>query len=85
MVAAVVVVLASAVVGVLADVQNLRKRCHRGGLSAVDLLKESGIDRFAVASNATAIQMKGGGQEVFVACHDVGQVAEGLGLSLIHI
>ena len=78
MVAAVVVVLAPVMFGVLAAVPNVCKRRHRGGLSAVDLLQKSGVDRLAVLADPTVIKAKGFRQEVFVACHDVGKVAERL-------
>ena len=79
MVAAAVVVLASAVVLALAGVPNVCKAGHRGGLLAVDFAQEVGIDRAAVAVHAAAVQLEGLGQEAFVAGHDVCQVAESLG------
>ena len=79
MVAAVVVVLASAVVGVLTAVPDVRKVCHRGGLSAVEPFQEPGVDRSAVAADAASVEVQCACQEVFVACHDVCEVSERLG------
>ena len=78
MVAAVVVVLASAVVCVLAAVPDIRKPCQGGWLFAVDLVKEVWVDRPAVAVHSAAVKGKCIGEEAFVACHDVGEVSEGL-------
>ena len=78
MVAAVVVVLAPAVVLTLAAVPDVRKLRHRAGLFAVQLVEEPRVDRAAVVAHAAAVKVKGIRQEVFVACHDVGEVAEGL-------
>jgi len=78
MVAAVVVVLASAVGGSVAGVPHIGKVGHGAGLFAVDLGKEVGVDRAAVAADSAGINVEGGGQKAFVAGHDVDQVAEGL-------
>ena len=78
-VAAVVVVLAPVVFGILAAVPNVCKRRHRGRFPAVDLLQKSGVDRLAVLADPTVIKAEGFRQEVFVACHDVGKVPKGLG------
>ena len=83
MVAAAVVVLAPAVVLALAAVPDVRKLRHRAGLFAVQLVEEPRVDRAAVVAHAAAVKVKGIRQEVFVARHDVGEVAEGLrGVSL---
>ena len=79
MVAAVVVVLASAVVGVLAAVPNISQGCHGGGFSVVQPFQESGVNRAAVAADAASVEVQCACQEVFVACHDVGEVSERLG------
>ncbi len=79
MVAAVVVVLASAVVGVLAAVPNISQGCHGGGFSVVQPFQESGGNRAAVAADAASVEVQCACQEVFVACHDVGEVSERLG------
>ena len=78
MVAAVVVVLVSAVGSTVAGVPNVRQLCHGGGLLAVDLVKEGGVDHPAVGTHPTVVDCEGVGEELFVACHDVRQVAEGL-------
>ena len=83
MVSAVVVVLASAVGGVVACVPNVCQLRHRGGLLLIDLLQEPGVNRPAVPGDAAAAQVEGYGNEALVACHNVDQVAEGLrGVSL---
>lgn len=78
MVAAAVVMLASAFVAVTI-VPNVCQGIHRLGLSAIQLGKEILVDRVAVAVDAVAVEAKGRNQKAFVACHDVGEVAKGLG------
>ena len=78
MVAAVIVVLASAVVGVLASVPNIRKLRHGAGLFAVELVQEPLVNRAAVAVHPSPVEVQCACQKHLVACHDVGQVAEGL-------
>ena len=60
MVAAVVVVLVSSVGSSVAGVPNICKVCHGGGLFAVDLGEELGVDCAAVAADPVAIEVKGG-------------------------
>ena len=81
MVSAAVVMLVSAFVAV-AIVPNVCQGIHRLGLSAVQLRKEILVDRVAVAVDAVAVKAQGRNQKAFVACHDVGKVAEGLGAML---
>lgn len=81
MVAAAVVMLVSAFVAV-AIVPNVCQGIHRLGLSAVQLRKEILVNRVAVAVDAAAVEAQGRNQKAFVACHDVGKVAEGLGAML---
>ena len=78
MVAAVIVMVASAVVGALAPIPNVGKVGHGGGLPAVDLFQEAGVNRAAVPAHAVMVEVEGFGQKALVACHDVGQVAQGL-------
>ena len=78
MVAAVVVVLGSAVVRALARVPDVCEGGHRGGLLRIDLPQEVGVDRPAVAAHAVGVELEGFGDQAFVACHDVRQVAERL-------
>ena len=77
MVAAAVVMLVSAFVAV-AFVPNVSQGIHRLGFSAVQLGKEILVDRVAVAVDAVTVKAQGRNQKAFVACHDVGKVAEGL-------
>ena len=79
MVAAVVVMPAPTVVGVLAAIPDIRKRRHRAGLSAIELVQKSGIDRFAVTVDSILVKVKSACQKLFVACHDVGEISKGLG------
>ena len=60
MVAAIVVVLASAVVSVLASVPNIRKLRHGAGLFAVELVQEPLVNRAAVA--AASVLGRGSGR-----------------------
>lgn len=78
MVAAAVVMLVSALVAVTI-VPNVCQGIHRLGLSAVQLGKEILVDRVAVAVDAATVKAEGRNQKALVACHDVGEVAEGLG------
>lgn len=78
MVAAVIVMLASAVVGALAPVPDVGKVGHGGGLPAVELFQEAGVNRAAVSAHAVMVEVKGFSQQALVAGHDVGQVAQGL-------
>ena len=75
---AVVVVMASAVIGVVASVPDVSKLRHRGGFSPVDLLQKAGIDRPAVASHPAPVKIQSVCDQALVACHDVCQVAERL-------
>ena len=59
MVAAVVVMLVPAVACAVAGVPDVRKLCHRLGLSAVDLGEEVGVYRAAVAAHAAAVELQG--------------------------
>ena len=76
-VASVVVVCVPAAVGVL--VPNVRERRHRVGLPLVQPFEEGGVDRPAVAVHSVAVEFQGLGEEAFVACHKVRQVAERFG------
>lgn len=75
-VAAGVVVLPSAAVGVLAAVPDVREVRHRGGLFAVQLLQKPSVNRPAVAAYPAAVKVQGACQQVLVACHDVGEVSQ---------
>ena len=57
MVAAVVVMLVPAVACAVAGVPDVRKLCHRLGLSAVDLGEKVGVYRAAVAAHAAAVEL----------------------------
>ena len=81
MVTAAVIMLVSAFVAV-SIVPNVCQGIHRLGLSPVQLLEEILVHRVAVAVDAVAVKAKGRNQKAFVACHDVGEVAEGLGAML---
>ena len=78
MVAALVVVVASAVVRSVAFVPNVRKLAHGLRLFAVQLCEEVGVNRFAVLSHSAFVDFQGCGYQVFVACHQVCKVSEGL-------
>ena len=58
MVAAVIVMVASAVVGALAPIPNVGKVGHGGGLPAVDLFQEAGINRAAVPAHAVMVEVE---------------------------
>ena len=83
MVAAIVVVMAASVVGSVALVPNICQGAHGLRLLFVDRLQEIRVNRSAVAAYSVVIQCQGIFQKAFVACHDVGQVSQGLrGVSL---
>ena len=71
MVAAVVVVMASVVVGVVAAVPDICKLCHRGRLPFVDLLQKAGINRPSVASHPIPVKIQSLCDQALVACHDI--------------
>ena len=78
MVAAVVVVVAPAVACAVAGVPDVRKLCHRLGLSAVDLGEEVWVYRAAVAAHAAAVELQSFCDQALVARHDVGEVPKAL-------
>lgn len=78
MVAAVVVVVGSAVVTSLCAVPDVRKLRHRGGLLFVKLLQEIRVYRSAVAVHAAAVNLDCFGDQRFVACHQVCKVSQAL-------
>ena len=77
-VAAIVVMMAASVVGSVALVPNVCQGAHGLRLLFVDRLQEIRINRSAVAAYSVVIQCQGVFQKTFVACHDVGQVSQGL-------
>ena len=78
MIAAVVVVVGSAVFAALCAVPDVRKLCHRGGLFAVELFKESRVNCSAVAAHSALVYSDCLGDQGFVACHKVCEVSEAL-------
>ena len=78
MVAALIVVLASAVIRSVAFVPNVCKLAHGLRLFAVQLCEEVGVNRFAVLSHSAFVDFQGCGYQLFVACHQVCEVSEGL-------
>lgn len=78
MVAAVVVVVTPAVACAVAGVPDVRKLCHRLGLSAVDLGEEVWVYRAAVAAHAAAVELQSFCDQALVARHDVGEVPKAL-------
>ena len=78
MVAAVVVVLRPAVARSLRGVPNVRKLAHGLRLLAVDRLQEVRVHRAAVPVHAVSVELQRLCNQAFVACHDVGKVAERL-------
>lgn len=77
-IAAVVVVVGSAVFAALCAVPDVRKLCHRGGLFAVELFKESRVNCSAVAVHSALVYSDCLGDQGFVACHKVCEVSEAL-------
>ena len=78
MIAASVVVLASAVAFALAGVPDVCKLRHGLWLLLVYLFQEVLINRSTVAAYPVFVQGQGILQKAFVAGHDVGEVSEGL-------
>ncbi len=78
MVSAFVVVLISAVVVAVGFIPDVCKLCHRCGLLFVELFDESGIYCSAVSVDSALVNFQGIGNQLFVACHDVCEVAERL-------
>ena len=79
MVAAVIVMLASAVVGILTAVPDISKLCYCGRLFAVELTEKVWVNHSAVAVDAVSVKVQRACQKVFVTCHDVGEVPKRLG------
>ena len=73
-----IVVLVSAVVRAVALVPDVPELVHGGGLLAVDSLQESGVYRAAVVAGAAGVDADGSADLLFVACHDVDQIPQGL-------
>ena len=78
MVAAVVVVLCSAVACSLRGVPDVRELAHGLRFLAVDRLQEVRVHRAAIPVHAVAVELQCLCDQAFVACHDVGEVAERL-------
>ena len=78
MVAALIVVLASAKVASLCAVPDVCKLRHRGGLLLVEGFKEAWINRSAEAVHSALVDLDRLGDQAFVARHDVGEVPERL-------
>ena len=80
MVSALVVMVVSAVVCSVAAVPDVRQLAHGRRLSLVEHPEEVGVGRFAVGGGAVAVNVDCLDEKVFVACHDVCEVSEGLGV-----
>lgn len=78
MVAALIVVLASAVIRSVAFVPDVCKLAHGLRLFAVELCEKIRIDRSAVAAHSAFVYFQGCGYQLFVACHQVCEVSERL-------
>ena len=76
MVAALVVVVASAVIRSVAFVPDVRKLAHGLRLFAVQFCKEIRIDCSAVAVHSALVYFQGCCDQLFVACHQVCEVSE---------
>ena len=80
MVSALVVMVVSAVVCSVATVPDVRQPAHRCRLLLIENPEEVGVGGFAVGGGAVAVDVDCLDEEVFVACHDVCEVSEGLGV-----
>ena len=75
--------LASSVVGSVPFVPDVCELGHGVGLLLVEDLQEFGVNRFAVPVHSPMVEVQRLSDQAFVACHDVGQVSQGLrGVSL---
>ena len=77
MVAAFVVMKVSSNGGIVSFVPNVSQFVHGLRLNLVEPVKEILVDCLAVVSDAAFVNPHGGNQEAFVACHQIGKVAEG--------
>ena len=77
-IAAVVVVVRSAVFRPVCSVPDVRKLCHGGGLFSVQLFDEIRVDGSAVATHPVLVEVQGIRKQPLVACHDVGKVSQAL-------
>lgn len=64
----------------LSGVPKVGKLAHRGRLTQIQPPQEVFVDRAAVMLNTRPIEPQCGNDEVLVACHDVREVAECLGI-----
>lgn len=78
MVSAVVVVLISAVILSLRGVPDVGELCHRARFFPIDLLQKVRVNRSAIMSHPIGIEFQSLGKQGFVACHDVGEISQGL-------
>ena len=70
--------LVPAVFRVLGGVPDVCKVRHGFGLLLVEDFQELGVHRFAVPVHSPMVAVQRLSDQAFVACHDVGQVSEGL-------
>ena len=78
MVSAVVVVLISAAILSLRGVPDVGELCHRARLFPIDLLQKVRVNRSAIMPHPIGIEFQSLGKQGFVACHDVGEISQGL-------
>ena len=69
--------MSSAMCSTIPFVPDVRKFFHRLWLFPVETVEEDSIHCPAVASDAALVDAHRGDQETFVACHQIGEVAEG--------
>lgn len=77
-VSAVIVVIVSAVACVLTCVPDVGEICHCLRFLPIELVKEVGVHRSAVAVHSSSVKVKCACEKVFVACHDVRKVSHRL-------
>ena len=79
MVAAGIVVVAPAPVGVLAFIPHIGQGRHCAGLFPIQPLQEARINGSTVVLHPALVEIQGAGQQALVACHQVRQVPQGSG------
>ena len=78
MVSAVIVVLISSVIRTVCSVPDVGKLSHGSRFFLIQLFNELWVYRSAVSVHSATVDFQGICDQLFVACHQVGKISEGL-------
>ena len=76
MVSATVVMLISSGFCSVAAIPDVRKLCHGGGLFPVQRFQKQWVNGPAIMFGSALVNFQALDEQLFMACHDVGKVAE---------